>query len=71
MQTGGKLTRERIARMLGQGLTNKEIASALHITERTVKWHIGIMMERAGLHGSGDERLLIVLAARGRLEQHA
>ncbi|MEZ4862050.1 MAG: two-component regulator propeller domain-containing protein [Caldilineaceae bacterium] len=32
-----------------QGLTNKEIARELHITERTVKYHIGLILEQMGV----------------------
>ncbi|MCB0060628.1 MAG: response regulator, partial [Caldilineaceae bacterium] len=32
--------------LIVQGLTNKEIARELHITERTVKYHVGLILEQ-------------------------
>lgn len=34
---------------IARGLSNKEIAAALHISERTVKHHVGLMLERLNL----------------------
>jgi DNA-binding NarL/FixJ family response regulator len=32
------------------GASNQEIADTLHITERTVKFHVGQILERLQLH---------------------
>lgn len=47
----GSLTeREReIALMIGHGASNKEIASRLHVTERTVKAHLTAVFRKLGL----------------------
>lgn len=37
-----------------QGLTNKEIARKLHITERTVKYHIGLILEQMAVQNRYD-----------------
>lgn len=36
----------RILRLVAQGLTNKEIALAMGIKERTVEYHMGEIFER-------------------------
>ena len=41
--------RERaVLRLVGQGKTNKVIAAALHITERTVEFHVGNVLQKLG-----------------------
>ncbi len=49
----GKLTaRERqVARMVARGLSNKEIARALGISERTVAFHIGNILHKLNMSG--------------------
>ncbi len=37
-------------KLVAQGATNKEIASALHISEATVKYHVSQILERLHLH---------------------
>lgn len=36
------------------GLTNKEIASTLHISERTVKFHVSHLLQKLGAHRRAD-----------------
>jgi DNA-binding NarL/FixJ family response regulator len=38
-----------VLELVAQGLTNKEIAAALHITEATVKYHVSQILERLQL----------------------
>ncbi|GIW06944.1 MAG: DNA-binding response regulator [Dehalococcoidia bacterium] len=45
-----------VLREMGRGLRNKEIARALGISERTVKFHIGIIFQKLGV-GSRTEAL--------------
>lgn len=40
---------QAVLKLVVQGLTNKEIAKELAITERTVKYHIGLILERLQL----------------------
>ena len=40
----------RVARLVGDGASNKEIASTLGISERTAKKHIGHALRKLGLH---------------------
>ncbi len=40
----------RVAQLVGQGGSNKEIAVALRISELTVKKHIGHLLDKLGLH---------------------
>ena len=37
-----------VLRLLARGLQNKEIAEELGITERTVKFHVGTILNRLG-----------------------
>ncbi|HVO79402.1 MAG TPA: response regulator transcription factor [Terriglobales bacterium] len=40
---------QQLAQMIGQGLTNKEIATELHLSEQTVKNHIHRMLRKTGM----------------------
>ena len=40
---------QAVLKLVVQGWTNKEIAKELSITERTVKYHIGLILERLQL----------------------
>ena len=52
--------RERaVLRLIGEGLSNKQIASALRISERTVKYHVGSAMNKLGV----DNRAHAAVAA--------
>ncbi len=51
-----------VARAVSEGLSNKEIADRLGITERTVKAHLGMVFEKLGVR----DRLQLVL----RLSEH-
>jgi DNA-binding NarL/FixJ family response regulator len=42
---------EQILRQVAAGLTNRQIATALGITEKTVKVHLGSVFRRLGVHG--------------------
>lgn len=56
--------RERVVSLrVGRGDSNKEIATALHISEGTVKKHIGHALHKLGLH---DRLQLGLCAARHR-----
>jgi len=37
-----------------QGMRNKEIASVLHISERTVKWHMHLILSARGVERRQD-----------------
>ena len=51
---------QQIVPLIGQGLTNKEIASALHLSEQTVKNHIHGIMRSVGV----KNRLEVIDATR-------
>lgn len=48
-------SREReVLQMIAEGLTNKEIATALHLSVYTVEAHRGKIMEKLNAHSTGD-----------------
>ena len=61
---GSLTSREReVARLVGGGARNKEIASALHITEATVKAHLTAVFRKLAL----SDRLHLGLLVAGRM----
>lgn len=58
--------REReVVRLLTRGMTNREIAATLHLSEATVKAHLGRVMTKWNVR----DRLQVALRAVGRREQ--
>lgn len=47
---------QQLTRMIGEGLTNKEIASQLNLSEQTIKNHVHRMLRKVG----AKDRLMIV-----------
>ena len=64
---GASLTpRERtVLEMLGQGLTNREIAQRLYLSEKTVKRHVTVVMQKLGVRNRVEAALMA--AKPGRL----
>jgi two-component system, NarL family, response regulator len=52
-----------ILRLISKGLSNKQIASELGITEGTVKWHVNIILSR--LHVSDRTQAVVAALNRG------
>jgi DNA-binding NarL/FixJ family response regulator len=52
---------QETAALLARGASNKEIARQLDITERTVKAHVGAMLEKLGVR----DRLRLSLIING------
>ena len=50
-----------VLQCLGRGLTNKEIAGALSISERTVKFHVSAILDKLG---AGNRTEAVTLAAQ-------
>jgi len=50
-----------VVRLLGQGLSNSEIAAELHLSEATVKTHLGNVMAKWGVR---DRVQTLIHAAR-------
>lgn len=56
---------QEVLQCLGRGLTNKDIATALFISERTVKFHVSAILDKLG---AGNRTEAVTLAAhRGLL----
>jgi DNA-binding NarL/FixJ family response regulator len=55
-----------ILRLIVKGLSNREIAEALSITEGTVKWHVNIILGR--LHVSDRTQAAVAALQRGIIE---
>lgn len=56
--------RAKVLSLLAEGLSNKEIAARLELSESTVKYYVGIFAAEAGLCGAGDQRRLVVWAVK-------
>lgn len=52
---------QEVARAIAEGASNKEIARGLGITERTVKLHVGAVLEKLGVR----DRLQVALIVKG------
>ena len=61
---GDRQDRE-IIRLTGEGYTQKEIAAALHMSVRAVKWHTSRILPVLGLSGSSDRTKFVHLCATG------
>lgn len=56
---------EEVLKLLVQGCTNKEIASELKISPRTVKQHLRTLFLRAGIK-DGRKRVKLAIAMRNK-----
>ena len=56
---------EEVLKLLVQGCTNKEIASELKISPRTVKQHLRTLFLRAGIK-DGRKRVKMAIAMRNK-----
>jgi DNA-binding NarL/FixJ family response regulator len=57
--------RERtVFELLGQGLTNREIAQHLYLSEKTVKRHVTVVMQKLGVRNRVEAALLASRARR-------
>ncbi len=59
-EPGSELTpRERtVLDMLGQGLTNREIGQRLYLSEKTIKRHVTVIMQKLGVRNRVEAALL-------------
>ena len=55
-----------VLELLGQGLTNKEIAAQLYITERTVKFHVSAILRK--LNASNRTEAVAIAAQAGIID---
>jgi len=68
-QLGLTRRQQEIAPLLADGLTNKEIASRLNLSEQTIKNHVHSMLRRTGakdrLEVAGQARMAVLQARAG------
>lgn len=65
--TAALTDRERqVLAVLGEGLTNKEIAARLFISENTVKNHVHNILDKLGLHSRTEAALLAARTTQSR-----
>ncbi len=57
---------QEVADLLMQNLSNKEIGSKLHMSERTAKFHVSNLLAKYGVQRRADLILLFVQAERDR-----
>jgi DNA-binding CsgD family transcriptional regulator len=57
---------EEVVELLMQNLSNKEIGSKLHMSERTAKFHVSNLLAKYGVQRRADLILLFVQAERDR-----
>ncbi|MBK6630085.1 MAG: response regulator transcription factor [Betaproteobacteria bacterium] len=57
---------QEVARAVAEGASNKEIARGLGITERTIKLHVGAVLEKLGVR----DRLQLALIVNGVRQRH-
>lgn len=57
----------QVARVVAEGKSNKEVAGQLHISERTVKAHLGAVFEKLGVR---DRVQLVLLMSGGHGQQN-
>jgi DNA-binding CsgD family transcriptional regulator len=48
------LFERRIAELVAEGRTNKDVAKVLHVTPRTVEGHLTHIYEKLGVHSRGE-----------------
>ena len=68
IRNGGVLSRREteIAELVGRGLTNRQIAAAAHISERTVETHVQHVLAKLGFSGRAADRGVVGAARSGR-----
>ena len=57
---------QEVVELLMQNLSNKEIGSKLHMSERTAKFHVSNLLAKYGVQRRADLILLFVQAERDR-----
>lgn len=61
--------RKEIAHRTAKGETLQDIATALSITVRTVKYHVSKMYRENGLYGNADKRQFLTLCLTNSVSQ--
>lgn len=60
---------QRIKELLAAGLSNKEIAARLRLSNGTVRFYITRMFKELGLYGPGEQRRFMVWILTGKLPE--
>jgi DNA-binding CsgD family transcriptional regulator len=59
-------TEENVAALVGEGRTNREVAAALFVTERTVEYHLGNIYRKLGVRSRAELVRRLAPASPGR-----
>jgi two-component system, NarL family, response regulator DevR len=67
----GQLTGQerRVFELIGQGLSNRQIAARLHLAERTVKNYSSRLLQKLGMHRRAEAAVLAAQLAERRAQQ--
>ena len=67
--TQPQMTQRRILSLIGEGMTNRQIAAEVHLAEKTVKNYVSNMLMKLGMSRRTEAAVFAVKAGVGRQQQ--